>query len=88
MGTTASLHILVRAQEELRDRNLIPKMNKIQIPTLICHSIHDKIVPIAAGEAQQQLIKGATLIRFEESGHGIFYEEKERLTLELINFVD
>lgn len=87
MGTTASLHTLVRAQEELRDRNLVPEMNKIQIPTLICHGIHDKVVPISAGEAQQQLIKGATLLRFEESGHGIFYEEKERLTQELIKFV-
>ncbi len=87
MGTTASLRALVRAQEELRDRNLVPEMNNIQLPTLICHGVHDKVVPIAAGEAQQQMIKGATLLRFEESGHGLFYEEKDRLNQELINFV-
>lgn len=87
MGTTASLRALVRAQEELRDRNLFQEMSKIQIPTLICHGVHDKVVPIAAGEAQQLMIQNATLLRFEKSGHGLFYEEKDRLTQELINFV-
>lgn len=87
MGTTASLRALVRSQEELRDRNLVLEMTEIQIPTLICHGVHDKVVPIAAGEAQEQMIKNAKLLRFEDSGHGIFHEEKERLTHELINFV-
>ncbi|MBW4646850.1 MAG: alpha/beta hydrolase [Goleter apudmare HA4340-LM2] len=87
MGTAVSLRTLVRAQEELRDRNLVPEMSNIQIPTLICHGVHDKVVPIAAGEAQQQLIKDAQLMRFEESGHGLFYEEKDRLTQALLSFV-
>lgn len=56
-------------------------MDKIQ------RVVHDKVVPIAAGEAQQQLIKTAQLIRFEESGHGLFYEEKDRLTQALLSFV-
>lgn len=87
MGTVTSLRTLIRSQEELRDRNLLPEIGDIQIPTLICHGVHDKVVPIAAGEAQQQLIKGAQLIRFEESGHGLFYEEKDRLTQALLSFV-
>lgn len=87
MGTVASLRVLVRALEELRDRNLVSEVSSIQIPTLICHGVHDTVVPIAAGEAQQQLIKGATLLRFEESAHGIFFEEKDRLVQELLNFV-
>lgn len=87
MGTTASLRALVRALEELRDRDLVAEVSSIQLPTLICHGIHDTVVPIAAGEAQAQLIKGSKFLRFESSAHGIFFEEKERLVQELVNFI-
>lgn len=33
-------------------------------------------------------IKGARLIRFENSGHALFYEEKSRFNTELINFIE
>lgn len=87
MGLTASLRALVRGLEELRDRNLVAEVSSIQLPTLICHGVHDAVVPIAAAEAQQQLIKDANLLRFEESAHGIFFEEKDRLIQELVNFI-
>jgi non-heme chloroperoxidase len=86
-GTEASLRTLVRSQEELRDRDLVAALGTIQIPTLICHGIHDTVVPMAAAKAQQQLIQGANLLPFEASGHGIFYEESDRLSQELLNFV-
>ncbi|PSR18250.1 alpha/beta hydrolase [filamentous cyanobacterium CCP3] len=87
LGTQASLRTLVRSQEELRDRDLVAELTQIQLPTLICHGVHDKVVPLAAGEAQNQLIPDSALLRFEASGHGIFYEEKNRLSQELLNFV-
>ncbi len=70
MGTAASLRALVRSQEELRDRDLVAELGTIQVPTLICHGVHDRVVPIAAGEVQQQLIPAAKLLRFAESGQG------------------
>jgi pimeloyl-ACP methyl ester carboxylesterase len=33
-------------------------------------------------------IRGATLIRFENSGHAMFYEEKEKFNTELIRFIE
>jgi pimeloyl-ACP methyl ester carboxylesterase len=33
-------------------------------------------------------IRGAKLIRFENSGHALFYEEREKFTAELINFIE
>ena len=33
-------------------------------------------------------ITGATLIRFENSGHALFYEEREKFNTELINFIE
>ncbi len=33
-------------------------------------------------------IQGATLVRFENSGHALFYEEREKFNGELINFIE
>ena len=33
-------------------------------------------------------IRGAKLIRFENSGHALFYEEREKFNAELINFIE
>jgi len=33
-------------------------------------------------------IRGARLIRFENSGHGLFYEEKDKFNTELMNFIE
>ena len=33
-------------------------------------------------------IRGAKLIRFENSGHALFYEEKEKFNAELVNFIE
>lgn len=33
-------------------------------------------------------IAGATLIRFENSGHALFYEESQKFNIELVNFIE
>ena len=33
-------------------------------------------------------IRGARLFRFESSGHALFYEEKDKFNLDLVNFID
>jgi non-heme chloroperoxidase len=88
MGGQASLRTLIRAQEELRSRDLVEEMSGIKIPTLICHGTLDKVVPFAAGEAQAQIIEGAKLVRFESSNHGLFYDERDKLTDEIAGFVN
>ncbi|MEI6519229.1 MAG: alpha/beta hydrolase, partial [bacterium] len=45
------------------------------------------ICPFELAEAMASGIKGAKLIRFENSGHGLFYEEKDKFNTELMNFV-
>jgi non-heme chloroperoxidase len=39
-------------------------------------------------EATAGGIRGATLIRFENSGHALFYEEKEKFNAELLRFIE
>ena len=44
---------------------------------------------IAAGaEPAASGIRGAKLICFENSGHALFYEEREKFNAELINFIE
>lgn len=42
----------------------------------------------AGAESVAGGIRGATLIRFENSGHALFYEEKEKFNAELVNFIE
>lgn len=82
----ASLRACVRGLAELRDQDLTAHLGDIRVPTLICHGVDDKIIPFHAAEAQQHLIKNSSLVRFENSGHGTFRDEKEKLTDELARF--
>lgn len=67
---------------------LFSDLNKIKVPTLIIHGIHDKIVPFELGEVQNQRIEDSKLIPFNYSGHGSFYDEKEKFNEELIKFIE
>jgi pimeloyl-ACP methyl ester carboxylesterase len=49
----------------------------------------DQTMAMEAGaEAVAGGIRGAKLIRFENSGHAMFYEEREKFNVELINFIE
>ena len=87
VGLDASPYAAVRGLEEIQTRDLTSELRHISIPTLICHGVHDQVVPFALGQQQQQLIKGATLVPFENSGHGLFFEEKDLLNQSLATFV-
>jgi pimeloyl-ACP methyl ester carboxylesterase len=88
LGMEASAWASVRGLEELRDRDLRPEVGAIRVPTRIFHGVHDQVVPFALGEEQQRRIPGATLVRYEGSGHGLFYDEKDRLTEDLAKFIE
>jgi pimeloyl-ACP methyl ester carboxylesterase len=86
IGLEASARASLRGLEELRDRDLRGELRGIRVPVRIFHGVHDQVVPFALGEEQAQLIRGATLVRFEDSGHALFYEERDKLTEELARF--
>lgn len=87
LGMEASARATTRGVEELRDRDLRPGLASIHVPTLICHGIHDAVIPFALGaEVQRRLISGSTLVRFEDSGHGLFLDERDKLNDELARF--
>jgi len=66
---------------------LFADLPQIQVPTLLMHGIHDKVVPYQLGLIQHQEIQQSKLITFKNSGHGLFYDECEQFNWELINFI-
>ncbi|HWQ20522.1 MAG TPA: alpha/beta hydrolase [Methanotrichaceae archaeon] len=82
----ASPHATICGLEELRDRDLRSELANIHIPTRIFHGVHDQVVPFALAEEQHSLIKGSIIVPFYNSGHGLFYDEKDRLNEELEQF--
>jgi non-heme chloroperoxidase len=67
---------------------LFSDLEIINVPTLIIHGIHDKVVPFELGEAQKQGIKNSKLIPFKYSGHATFYDERDKFNEELTRFIE
>ena len=63
-------------------------MEAIHVPTLIIHGIHDKVVPFELGEVQHKMVRNSVLALFEYSGHGSFYDEKEKFNELLVRFIE
>jgi len=67
---------------------LFHDLQMINVPTAIMHGIHDKVVPFQLGQVQNQYIKNSRLIPFQLSGHGLFYDERDRFNKELMRFIE
>jgi non-heme chloroperoxidase len=67
---------------------LFSDLRTINVPTLIIHGIHDKVVPYELGEIQNQLIKNSKLVPFEFSGHASFYDQKDEFNDVLVKFIE
>jgi pimeloyl-ACP methyl ester carboxylesterase len=87
MGMEASPHATAACLLALLTFDLREELAKVKVPTVIFHAKMDKICLFQLGEAMAAGIKGATLIPFEKSGHGLFFEEKEKFNKELAKFV-
>lgn len=67
---------------------LFSDLEAINVPTLIIHGIHDKVVPFELGEIQNKSIKNSKLLPFNFSGHASFYDQKDKFNEELVKFVE
>jgi non-heme chloroperoxidase len=71
----------------LRDENLDADLQKIFVPTLIIHGIHDKVIPFAQAQELNQKIRNSQLVPFQYSGHGPFWEERDKFNQLLTQFI-
>jgi non-heme chloroperoxidase len=70
-----------------RDETLFSDLGKINVPTLILHGIHDRVCLFPLAEAMKKGIRNSVLIPFEDSGHGLFYEQKDEFNAKLAEFI-
>ncbi|MFS0575402.1 alpha/beta hydrolase [Sporosarcina sp. 179-K 3D1 HS] len=71
----------------LRDVNLYEDLPQIVAPTLIIHGIHDKVIPYSQARELHQLMPNSQLVPFNYSGHGAFWEEREKFNRLLMQFI-
>ncbi|HHW68848.1 MAG TPA: alpha/beta hydrolase [Tenericutes bacterium] len=76
------------AKTWINDEELFNDLGKINVPTLILHSIYDKVCLFPLAIAQQKGIKRSKLVKFEKSGHFLFYDERDKFNEELIKFIE
>jgi non-heme chloroperoxidase len=77
----------IKLLESLRDEDLSEDLPKIQTPTVIFHGVLDKICPFEFTKIMHEHIQNSKLIRFEQSGHGLLFDEQEKFNTELIGFL-
>lgn len=87
LGLAAAGYATASLAKSLRDESLFADLTTINVPTLILHGVHDKICPFPLAEAQHQSIPNSQLVPFESSGHGLFWEEKEKCNEQLTRFI-
>lgn len=71
----------------LNEEQLFYDLGTIRVPTLILHGIHDQVCLFPLAYAQKQSIPNSRLIPFDHSGHGLFWEEREKVNREIVAFV-
>lgn len=71
----------------LRDEKLDLDLPKINVQTLIVHGVHDKVIPFTQAQEMNRAIKNSQLVPFHYSGHGPFWEERDKFNKLLEQFV-
>ncbi len=81
----ASGHGTIQAMEALRDElTLRAELVQISTPTYIFHGQKDEICPFDFTAELTGGIVNSTIIPFENSGHGLMFDEKEKFNQELL----
>lgn len=83
----ASPYATTQSLIALRDTDLRNELSKINIPTAIFHGTKDVICEYALAEQMKNGIKNSYIVKFENSGHGLFLEELEKFNTELLSFL-
>ena len=71
----------------LLDEDLRDKLDKVNLPTLICHGRHDQVCHPGWSQYMVSRVPDCRLVWFENSGHALMVEEPDKLSQELAAFV-
>lgn len=87
LGLQAGGHSTIHTAESLRDSDLRADLARIRVPTGIFHGVLDQICPFAFAGELNRGIANSRIYRFEQSGHGIFYDELKKFNEEFVGFL-
>lgn len=87
LGLEASGWSTAAVATSFRDESLFNDLSKIGVPTVIFHGVHDKICLFPLAMAMNKGIINSKLVPFENSGHGLFWEEQKKFNEELVQFI-
>jgi non-heme chloroperoxidase len=87
LGLEAAGYSTAAVLGSLRDESLFADLGKIQVPTLILHGVHDQVCPYPLALAMNKGIRNSKLVPLNNSGHGLFWEEWEKVNKELSQFI-
>ncbi|MFD2170493.1 alpha/beta fold hydrolase [Tumebacillus lipolyticus] len=88
LGVEAAGHATAKVATSFRDESTFADLGKINVPTLIMHGIHDKICLPQLALALHRAIRNSKLLWFQYSGHGLFWEERNKFNEELEKFIN
>lgn len=88
LGLEAAAWSTIAVANSWLREELFSDLGEICAPTLILHGIHDEICLFPLAIAQHKEIKNSKLVPFKFSGHGLFYDERDKFNQELIQFIE
>ncbi len=84
----AGLRPTLAAAKAFATTDFRPDLASFTMPTLVIHGTGDKTVPIdATGRAVAKAVRQAQLIEYDGEPHGVFATQTERLTNDLLEFL-
>lgn len=86
LGLEASGYATANLLATLRDETLFYDIDQIHVPTLILFGKHDQVCLPPLATFLHKRIRHSKLIWFENSGHGLFWEEQTKFNTELAKF--
>ncbi len=87
IGTNASGIGTIKTAISLRDEIMIGDVKHITVPTGIFHGKKDLICPYEKALELNEEILGSKLFTFEDSGHGVFYDELDHFNDTFLDFL-
>ena len=87
IGFQSSPYAMEQGLCMIRDSDLRADLKKISIPTVIFHGKLDKLCPFELAEQLHKGIANSKLVAFENSGHALFLEERQKFNEDLVKFI-
>lgn len=84
LARESSGHATIAYARSLRDEDLRDESQKLELPITLFHGEKDEICPIDFSKWMHEKLPHSTLVTFEESGHGMNVDEKDKFNSHLL----